>query len=129
MPDPSEGARAGLLPCPFCGSAPFVEERRLHGQPCWVVMCRNNDCGIEVYGDHFASESDLLAAWNTRPTAPGDGLAGGTRSLLVYALAFVRDPDLRALTRGECGRMTRQELADAITANLLSLPEPKEPTT
>lgn len=54
--------------CPFCGSEDihnWSSDDHDPGKPSWSVMCY----GCECEGPHTTSETEAIAAWNTRPEA------------------------------------------------------------
>lgn len=56
------------LPCPFCGSEPFVEEVSHNSvkKDSWMILgCKNPKCQIVLSGD-FSSRDKAIKAWNTR---------------------------------------------------------------
>ena len=68
-----------LLPCPFCGSAPYDAHHIEYGR--WAVTCRCGVVGANSWtGPNATSESQIKAynearaAWNRRAAA---AIAGG----------------------------------------------------
>lgn len=65
-----------LLPCPFCGNEPRVDDfstdYRPNAGPSWRVMCKGPCSMDEVWTDSFDTEAEAIAAWNHRsqPTSP-----------------------------------------------------------
>ena len=55
-----------LLPCPFCGKEPEIDQYKIQGVMLWNVACMNDDCLVEVETEDFESEEDAIKAWNKR---------------------------------------------------------------
>lgn len=66
-----------LKPCPFCGNSnPQVQS---NGMGDWFVICRSDDysdkfCEAKTSDRNCESKEQAIAAWNTRPGAPVEGL-------------------------------------------------------
>lgn len=60
-----------LLPCPFCGGSPTVEEN-VHTDEAVRVACRARACVVQPASDYLLRGfwTELRDAWNRRP-APG----------------------------------------------------------
>jgi hypothetical protein len=75
MTDPQQAKQLveRLLPCPFCGSEPLIEDG-CNDRP-WVVQCMNKDCSAQPFMDHADTKRQAVRTWNTRLTAtpPADG--------------------------------------------------------
>jgi len=55
-----------LLPCPFCGKNPVVDNYKIRGVKVWNVGCLNDDCQVHVETDDFESLEETIQAWNNR---------------------------------------------------------------
>ena len=62
--DQLSAAATDLLPCPFCGNAPLIEDGA-NDRP-WVVQCINRDCHAQPFMDHSDTKRQALKAWNQR---------------------------------------------------------------
>lgn len=51
-----------LLPCPFCGTRPHIEDGR-NDRP-WVVQCYNRDCRVQPFIDDGDTKTHAIAGWN-----------------------------------------------------------------
>lgn len=58
-----------LLPCPFCGNAPVLDDfntsYRPDSAPVWRVMCKG-PCAVELFTEGDGTRDAAIAAWNTR---------------------------------------------------------------
>jgi hypothetical protein len=64
------GSERGLIPCPFCGSAPALEAHAL--DPDIVrIACRGDGCRIRPATEYLLLEyaHELRSAWNARSVA------------------------------------------------------------
>lgn len=66
MTDPQRLADATLLTCPFCGVVPYTDRDDSYRTGRWTVQCLNDDCPCETHTTLRETESDAIAAWNTR---------------------------------------------------------------
>jgi hypothetical protein len=57
-----------LLPCPFCGAEPKMDQYNVKGTNHWDVSCMNDDCLVLVETDEFESQEEAIRAWNKRIT-------------------------------------------------------------
>lgn len=61
---------AGLLPCPFCGGEPTLDDwntsYRPDSKPLWGVVCKSSKCAGEI-GFFNADRAIAVEDWNTRP--------------------------------------------------------------
>lgn len=66
-----------LLPCPFCGGTPMVEQDfHARNQP-WVVYCPTvNACAVEPEVADI-SRTSAISAWNRRPPVGADSEGAG----------------------------------------------------
>ena len=53
--------RVELLPCPFCGEMPKVNDWSLHGITEQRCFCDNDKCPV------YLSKTIAICDWNTRP--------------------------------------------------------------
>lgn len=88
---------AGLMPCPFCGSAAEVS-----GSPAmYYARCANGDCIASDHGSHYMEMADAIAAWNRRPApqpeAPCGGLPGAFHFDIETAIKVCRENGYEAL--------------------------------
>lgn len=51
-----------LLPCPFCGGKAEIN----HWRGEWWVSCENDNCPVMAETLEGTSETEVIAAWNTR---------------------------------------------------------------
>ncbi len=64
-----------LLPCPFCGKQPTIEERDLGHKTYWLIACKA-DIGLDgtVKGCAVSRsanlKSDAIEKWNNRHSTP-----------------------------------------------------------
>jgi hypothetical protein len=80
-PDKLRECREALLPCPFCGNAPYFElgkrgNCQLHGEPFQsiIIRCKKSDCPAKpliAAGDIFnggeaKAKKEAAKLWNTR---------------------------------------------------------------
>lgn len=60
-----------LLPCPFCGGEPTLDDfntsYRPDSSPLWGVICKSRKCQGEI-GFFNADRQIAIDEWNTRPT-------------------------------------------------------------
>jgi hypothetical protein len=59
-----------LLPCPFCGGVPELNDYRTAPAGAWVMVHRAKGCVIAPLVDQFPTEEAAIAAWNRRTPAP-----------------------------------------------------------
>ena len=62
-----------LLPCPFCGEEPMVDNcacdgkgEHAPGPDDWLVGCANQQCQMNAFSYTQESEEDAAILWNTR---------------------------------------------------------------
>lgn len=55
-----------LLPCPFCGKEPEIDQDEIRGIMHWNVGCMNDDCLVDVETIDFESKEDAVKVWNQR---------------------------------------------------------------
>ncbi|WP_412178334.1 Lar family restriction alleviation protein [Rhizobium sp. PL01] len=60
---------APLLPCPFCGTKPYISQP-MAGAKWWEVSCSDEDCG--AMGQSCPNVDDAIAVWNRRTPPPAD---------------------------------------------------------
>jgi hypothetical protein len=51
-----------LLPCPFCGEQPELND---HGKIGTWIQCENKSCDVEPFA-HCDTKAETISAWNTR---------------------------------------------------------------
>lgn len=57
-----QATKGGLLPCPFCGSAPAIHR----DSDIVSIACENVACSRIRLRTSWTDESDAIAAWNRR---------------------------------------------------------------
>ena len=55
-----------LLPCPFCGKEPEIDNYKIQSIIYWNVSCMNDHCLVHVETADFESEEEAIGAWNKR---------------------------------------------------------------
>lgn len=68
-----------LLPCPFCGSTPAMANWS-YGVAAWRVSC--GPCHFTIA---HKTESEAIAAWNRRPSAPAGDLREAKAQAVIEA--------------------------------------------
>lgn len=53
-----------LLPCPFCGSIPIINDGGITHR--YGIWCDSQDCNMSPGGDCFTEIEDAVRVWNTR---------------------------------------------------------------
>lgn len=66
MTDPLHTEPVDLLPCPFCGHAPFA--RQIINDGRWAIDCQTANC-VRPGTDLTRDKRKAIAAWNTRTAA------------------------------------------------------------
>jgi hypothetical protein len=70
MPEKStKKSKENLKPCPFCGSAPFLNEHypKVNGHTLWQIGCEDESCPVhDVWGAGYSNSKLAIEAWNTR---------------------------------------------------------------
>lgn len=64
-----DGIPAALLPCPFCGEPPEIDNQR--GKDSYRILCENRKCWM-VAQTFWGSQADVSEAWNQRAKASDD---------------------------------------------------------
>jgi hypothetical protein len=62
IPPQEKACRGALKPCPFCGSACQLDQRKSNE---WAIACRDVDCPWDIVA-WFPTKSEAVTAWNTR---------------------------------------------------------------
>ena len=55
-----------LLPCPFCGKEPEVDNYKIKDIKHWNVSCMNDACLVHAETDDFELKKEAIKAWNKR---------------------------------------------------------------
>lgn len=99
---------AELLPCPFCGRAPEMEDWSDHHGEYWHLYCKTEGCAVSPYteGDNKAK---LLDGWNRRAQPPAstpviqsedarmlDWVQGNWRWFLLHTNPISKMKDIRS---------------------------------
>lgn len=90
-----------LLPCPFCGGAPLLDQACLVRDTHWWVRCHNIDiCKVLPHGMQCVKQSDAIAAWNTRATGWQDmATAPEETEVLIWSPKYTYGPYVGVLNR------------------------------
>lgn len=62
----TEDCRQALLPCPFCGCKPLIDDQWSEGFEWPRVLCTFTGCTVSPSTSRYRSEESAIKAWNRR---------------------------------------------------------------
>lgn len=95
-----DALRVNLLPCPFCGGVPWIDEgSSVYGRFWWSVWCE--ECGISVHDREVWTEGanlhpdyppkECFARWNRRAALPQGRTFDSLQKALQEAYGRLRE--------------------------------------
>lgn len=95
-----------LLPCPFCGDAPTLNDYTDAPAAAWVLSHRNRQCPMSPFILDFPTGEAAVALWNRRSTPHTGGEADLRNDIARVAEGVIwKHSDADAFQAQKCAAM------------------------